>query len=300
MSFTVAIVNGKAPSGGTGGVSDADLSNFAVDFLTAGALGVGDFLVSYQASPNKTVQVATGVLYVRNAGSTMVYRVKSDAIATSPVFTNNTSGNPRIDAVALKIDLGTTPNNLANNIVSIVVVAGTPGVSPVAPSDATIQTAVGAGNVFYRLKEYTIPTGYTQIDNTTVNTDKRTFSGIGTPALLDSAITQAKAPFALAGSTINMKMQIMNSVPGWNGLGAGAGASQTITFTNMTDVYFAWAMPVNGGGGSTGNRLTIFANNTNNGGVMGPGFSNVVLFAVFNNGSVPAYVATMSYMAVGI
>ena len=49
MAHTVKVINGKAPSGGVGGVSDADLSNVAVNFLTSGVATPTAYLPEQQA-----------------------------------------------------------------------------------------------------------------------------------------------------------------------------------------------------------------------------------------------------------
>jgi hypothetical protein len=76
MSHTLAIMNGKAPSGGVGGVSDADLSNIAVNFFNAGIVATNDYKIEEQGTPNMTVKVNTGKAYILNgAGSMMQYDV---------------------------------------------------------------------------------------------------------------------------------------------------------------------------------------------------------------------------------
>lgn len=172
MAIKVAVINGKQPSGGVGGVSDADLSNVGVNFLTAGITRPGDMLVAQQGTPNMTVQVAAGKVYAFKPDSSNVYHVNLDA-SQNVTIASNSSGNPRIDSVVVKIDLAVTPNNQADNVASLVIVQGTPAASPSAPTDSAIQSAVGAGNPFFRLADVTVANGATSITNANI-ADKRT------------------------------------------------------------------------------------------------------------------------------
>jgi hypothetical protein len=190
MALTVKIINGKAPSGGIGGVSDADLSTAIIDFITPGAKDVNAFKVTPPGASSRTVVIKAGRYYAPNATNTMVYVVDLDADYTlSPTLPTNGSGNPRIDAIALKIDLGTTPNNLANNVASIVSVQGATAVTPTAPIQSDIQTAVGAGNVGVRLGDVTAASGFTTIVLGDIS-DKRTFATIDGSKLAANSVTQ--------------------------------------------------------------------------------------------------------------
>jgi hypothetical protein len=167
MAHLVEIINGKAPSGGSGGVSDADLSNVAVNFFAAGVVLAGDYQVTEQASPNMTVKVNTGTAYVYKADGTNAYVTKLTATANVTI-PSNSSGNPRIDAIVIKVDLGASPNKDADNVATLIDVQGTPAPSPVAPTDGAIQTAVGSGNPFYRLANVTVANGAVSITNANI------------------------------------------------------------------------------------------------------------------------------------
>ena len=171
MTFKVGIINGKAPSGGNGGVSDADLSNIAVNFLNPGIVATNDFKVEEQGTPNMTVKVNTGKAYIANSAGSMMYVANLDA-SVNATIASNASGNPRIDAVVIKLDLSVTPDLNAANVASIVVVQGTPAASPSAPNDAAIQTAVGAGNPFYRLANVAVANGAASITNANITSTR--------------------------------------------------------------------------------------------------------------------------------
>lgn len=162
MAFRVKVINGKQPSSGVGGVSDADVSNIAVNFVTKGIVKATDFLVAAQGTPNMSVLVPTGIAYIPNGSGSMIYCVELDASQNVNVA-NNASGNPRIDALVIKIDLSLTPDNFGGNVPSLVIVQGTPAASPSAPDDTAVQSAVGAGNPFLRIAEVTVANGAAQI-----------------------------------------------------------------------------------------------------------------------------------------
>lgn len=167
IAHLISIINGKAPSGGSGGVTDKDLSNIAVNFFGKGVAKPDDYKLEQQSTPNMTVKVNTGKCYVPNSTGTMLYQTELDASVNATIG-NNASGNPRIDAVVIKVDTATTPNATASNVATIVVVAGTPAASPSAPNDAAIQSAVGAGNAFYRLGNVTVANGAVSITNANI------------------------------------------------------------------------------------------------------------------------------------
>lgn len=171
MAHRVKIIDGKAPSGGTGGVSAADFSEAIVDFFSKGVVKKDDYKVEEQGTPNMTVKVNTGNAYVPNPAATMLFATELDASANVTIGAN-ASGNPRIDAIVIRVDTGTTPNNFANNVVSLMAVQGTPAGSPVAPDDAAIQTAVGAANGFYRIANVRVENAATSIANSKITSTR--------------------------------------------------------------------------------------------------------------------------------
>src|SRR3712207_6046988 len=108
MAHIVRIINGKQPSGGVGGVSDADLSNIAVNFVTAGVVKTNDYKVEQQTTPDMTVKVNTGEAYVFNSAASMAYVTNLNTVGSVTIGANN-SGNPRKDAIVIKVNLGVTP-----------------------------------------------------------------------------------------------------------------------------------------------------------------------------------------------
>lgn len=97
----------------------------------------GDFLVSGKAS--LAVDVAKGEAFVQNDNYTYgsmdqkMFAMASSATTTVSI-TSNSSGNPRLDAICIKIDTVVSPGVQGVNAPSIVAVAGTPAATPVLPS----------------------------------------------------------------------------------------------------------------------------------------------------------------------
>jgi len=168
--------------------------------MTAGGTNSGDLAVTQSGTPAMTVAVAAGWAYV--AGSTTatqgIYGVYNDA-ATTLTVTSNASGNPRIDLVCVTIrDAGYSG---ANNDVIFQVVAGTPAVSPVAPtlpasslSLATIAVANAASSIL----------------NANI-TDTRVKAAIQDLQLQASSATNTPARIQLAASQTANAMEIVSS-----------------------------------------------------------------------------------------
>lgn len=120
---------------------------------TTGIINSGDLQVTQSPSPGMSVNVASGWANIvgttqANMGSYMVY---NDASSLLTVTTANPS-NPRIDIVVVQVYDAYYTGTL--NSVSFSVIAGTPAVSPVAPTVpansillATVAVAAGATSI---------------------------------------------------------------------------------------------------------------------------------------------------------
>lgn len=137
---------------------------FFTDLVSASgviSLTGNHFKVQAQATPDMTAVVKVGRAHVKGASANS-YPVRMDA-DSNVTFNANSSGNPRIDAVVLYIDLSASPTSNANNVAKLIVVQGTPAASPSAPTDGDIQTAIGSANPFLRLANVTVTNGATSI-----------------------------------------------------------------------------------------------------------------------------------------
>ena len=162
---------------------------------------VSGMLVKQNSTPNMTVLVEHGsALLNKNTTSTSVAEIKADTSVT--IDTANTS-NPRIDTVVIYEDTSVAIPTVENDYwqdgaggrFKIVSLPGTAAASPVALSDASIQTAIGAGKPWTRLADITVPTNSTTIVNSNI-ADKRTKLGGVIP---DSSVTADKLDFATRG-----------------------------------------------------------------------------------------------------
>lgn len=107
------------------------------------------------------------------------YYAWSDSNATVTIATADTS-NPRIDRIVAYVDVAQTPTTAQTNnpgLLKFAAVAGTPAATPSAPSDTTVQNAIGVGNPYTDLAAVTVAASVTQISNNEI-TDQRTLLSI--------------------------------------------------------------------------------------------------------------------------
>jgi len=141
-----------------------DHMHISEDFISsAGVVTQADCAVTQNGSPNMSVNVASGVVYILNPSwtaasvtETKYWRVKNDA-TVNVVISANSSGNPRITSIFAKLTTGTTPDDYGTNVASFVAVDGTPAGSPTAPA------APSDGNGYTRLANVTVANGASSI-----------------------------------------------------------------------------------------------------------------------------------------
>lgn len=206
--------------------------------------------VAANGVPNMSIVVGygTGAVPTGSAGTAYKYFIGVDSNENVTIPTANGS-NPRNDLIVAYVDKGVTPStsftNNSNAVLKIVVVSGTPAVTPADPSGATIQAAVGAGNPYIILARVLTGAGVTQINNGNI-TDLRSLAGmtraiagsIDTAALQALAVTTAKmADLAITtgkladGSATTPKMK-----PTYTYVAGSTGGSRQSIGTSWTDV----------------------------------------------------------------
>lgn len=149
MSVNIRVRNGMMPDeySGEGGVTEGDDRGDSSDMIdTTGVVDLagGHCLVHQAASPNMTVVVDQGVVYIPN---TSFDEFDSDSIkfweavvagttlSRTLAIDSNSSGQTRIDLIALYLDPGLEPDNTGSDVAELVVVKGTPGAgTPVTPA----------------------------------------------------------------------------------------------------------------------------------------------------------------------
>jgi hypothetical protein len=161
-------------SGGTAHPEDSFLQYFTDLVIASGVKDLSSDnhwkVTEKGGGADMSVDVAAGRCAIRGTTSNL-YPARNTATVNKAIG-NNSSGNPRKDAVVVYIDLAASPDAGSTNVVKLMVVAGTPAASPTAPSDADIQTAVGASNPFLRLADVNVINGATSIANADI-TDQR-------------------------------------------------------------------------------------------------------------------------------
>lgn len=171
MAQYALIRNGMGDVDAGTGAEEDDLLFIATDFVYQnGVLASGDCAVSQRgAGANMSVDVAAGRCYVPNSsyssntdGQTKYWPILNDA-TKNVVISANTSGNPRIDIIVVKMNTGTAPDDDASNVVEIEAVEGTPAASPAVPTTP---------NNSYKLAEIAVANGAVSIVTGDI-TDKR-------------------------------------------------------------------------------------------------------------------------------
>ena len=130
------------------------------------------FKVAEEDTPAMSVKVQEGYAFLPNSSGSMVYPVRLFDGDASVSISANSSGNDRIDAVVLYIDLSATANAIVSNVAKLVVVEGTPAGSPTAPSNGDIESEIGASNPYLRIADVEVGNGASSIVDADI-TDQR-------------------------------------------------------------------------------------------------------------------------------
>lgn len=159
-----------------------------------------DLKVSAGSGMNVTVSTGAGII---GNGTLSGVRFAIDSPVTVAVNAASTA-NPRMDSVVAYIDKSVSAStsvvdNTDLGIVKFKSVAGTPASAPTAPSTATIQSSIGAGNPYMILANVTVPKSSTAASSFTI-TDTRvtptsaiiTDNSITTPKLASKSVTSDK------------------------------------------------------------------------------------------------------------
>ena len=163
-----------------------------------------DLKVSAGSGMNVTVSTGAGII---GNGTLSGVRFAIDAPVTVAISAASTA-NPRMDSVVAYIDKSVSAStsvvdNTDLGIVKFKSVAGTPASAPTAPSTATIQSSIGAGNPYMVLANITVPKSSTAASSFKI-TDTRvtptsaiiTDNSITTKKLANKAVTSDKVDWA--------------------------------------------------------------------------------------------------------
>lgn len=124
------------------------------------------------AGANMSVDVAIGDAIIKRSDNTYSHPAWNDAVYNQVVAAADGS-NPRRDIIVMYIDYNQTPStgvaNNTNGVVKIASIAGTAAGSPVDPSNATIQSAVGSGNPWIKLARIRVAAGATSVSSSVID-----------------------------------------------------------------------------------------------------------------------------------
>lgn len=165
-----------------------------------------DFVATAGTGMNISLSAGNGMI---DTGLGFSRRIASDAVNTISVDAAS-SANPRKDALVAYIDNGVTPTTSVldntNDILKFACVAGSPAATPAAPSDATIQTAIGAGNPYVVLWYVTVPKSATSLSTATFTDNRNISSKIDGSNIKDGTVTSSKID--LTTSTIPCTIRV--------------------------------------------------------------------------------------------
>lgn len=210
------------------------------------------------AGSGMNVTVATGAGIIGN-GTLSGVRFAIDAPVTVAVNAASTA-NPRMDSVVAYIDKSVSAStsvvdNTDLGIVKFKSVAGTPASAPTAPSTATIQSSIGAGNPYMVLANVTVPKSSSAASSFKI-TDMRvtptsaiiTDNSITTSKLANKAVTSDKVDWATFATE--------NGVTSTVSVGTSFVTLKTFAI-NKDGNYIIWAKGTRSGNYTVGALITM-------------------------------------------
>lgn len=183
-----------------------------------------DYVCSAGSGMNVTLSSGDGLI---DTGLGYARRIQSDANQTISI-TAASASNPRIDVIVGYIDNSVAPTTSVqdntNGILKFKSVAGTPAATPVAPSAATIQSSVGAGNPYIVFYSVRVPANASALTNATFTRVAKVANLATSSDIADGAITTSKiATNAVDHTKIN-----------WDSMASGAPVALGLSATGGT------------------------------------------------------------------
>lgn len=210
-------------------------------FITEeGVIGVNDLLVAQAGTPDNTVRIPVGDILI---GKTSPYAGGQDyyyhawvTAEEAVTIAANSSGNARVDSIVAYIDLSVVSSAENDNpgALKFYDVQGTPAGTPVAPTDAEIQAAIGAGNPWVLLANVAVSSGFTQIITANI-TDKRPKA-----STLPRAIADHMTDFIASGFIVSQTSGLAGQITAGQAYISGERVTKpliTKTFTASKDTY---------------------------------------------------------------
>lgn len=233
MSENVAFLDGGKTTAQGAGKATTPM------FSGVGILDDTDLAVAQNGTPNNTVLVAAGRAVIGynspSAGAEADHHFVWNTANKSVTITANASGNPRVDSIVAYVDVTAYAASDNAGALKFIAVAGTAAASPVAPSDSTIQTAVGgAGVPWILLAQIAVANGFSSIVTANI-TDARPKSSV-MRRILDAAV----ADFVLSGGVWSQTSGLIGGMTMCLALVDGELVSKPAmskTFTASKDTY---------------------------------------------------------------
>jgi hypothetical protein len=214
-------------------------------FVVLNRLLQGDVVQGFQVVPNGTpnmtvlVNPGSGRISTGTAPANYGYLIAHDTVAGELVTIATASASPRIDYIVAYIDKsvvgstsGTYVNN-TNNVLKFASVAGTPAGSPVVPTVAQIQAAIGATNPYSIYAQVAVGASVTAITTPNI-TDTRTMATIS--AIAPGAVTPDKRSGGFFAANVVISSTGTQTITGI-GFTPKAIIITGISYTSTTDTF---------------------------------------------------------------
>lgn len=229
----------------------------AIQKVITGEVLTGLNVSQRSAGANMSVDVAIGDAMIPRSDGTYGHPAWNDAVYNQAITTADVS-NPRRDIVVMYIDYSVTPStgvsNNTNGVVKIAVIAGTPAGSPSDPSNAAIQSAVGASNPYIKLARVRVAAAASSITNSVIDDLRIMAQAINNggwqstkPAVLTYTSFSSTTKSGVIATDIDLRstVQVGHRIAFWQLTGGWKyGIIHTIT-TNTITVFFGQSYTLN-------------------------------------------------------
>ena len=212
--------------------AQADRVNQQAVLNTSGVIGATSLAVTAQASPNMTVNIASGwAAIVSGTSNQGVYGVYNDATVVQSISAANAS-NPRIDLIVATVNDAAISGSL-NNVV-FTTVAGTPAASPTVPS--TPANSIVIAQIAVAANTTTISTANITDRRVPVQNSLTNANYYFSPALysIASPTTALQNILAATGSSLTLAAGATYEVEGILRVGYVNGATATLPTFQLT------------------------------------------------------------------
>lgn len=255
-----------------GGTTDEYGTDLAVNRFLQGDVLEG-FTVVANATPNMTVYVqpGSGRITTGTYPSSYGYLISHDTTLPGESVTVPTAAaSPRIDYIVAYVDKGVAGStsganvNNSNNVLKFADVSGTPAGSPLVPTTAQIQTAIGASNPYIILAQIAVGASVTSITNPNITDMRKFISAVNGLALgagsyvnngcvwsissgLAGAMTAGLVYVNIAGVMVPVNLALISSrtFTASKDTYVSVSVTGTITYSEVTNNAASPSLPVN-------------------------------------------------------